>query len=323
MSARKYSVMGLMSSSRFLFGRRAWVWLIGLAPLLSLRGADDIATQVIPDLPPAWVAWNQSEAARGFRASIEKFTKKVSATSRLAFEIPRLGIDMIFVPPGKFEMGEDGSEEDEHPETAVTITRGFWLGRFEITQEEWKYVMEANPRLTKFELNPSTYKGAQRPVEFISWKAANEFCKYVNDREYNAGRLPRGYVYRLPTEAEWEHACRLGLKENNLGVRPNTGWYNVTPKEGTHPVGQKSADLLGLHDMFGNVAEWCSDWFGTYVGKPVADPVGPEKGDFRVARGGCWNDIAYGCRPGYRSGAEDIVRSAGIGMRLALAPEIK
>ncbi len=288
--------------------------LSGALALALCAGAQAPVTPVAgPDWPPSVRAWRKSEAAQAFENAIAPFLKKVGANPQLGFTIPRLEIAMVFVPSGRFDMGEDGGEDDERPQTPVTISRPYWVGQYEITQDEWREVMR---------LSPSHYKGGQRPVEFISWKAAEEFCLRVTSRERSAGRLPRGYVYRLPTEAEWEFACRLGVEGRAPGVLPETGWFAVNAKETTHPVGQKLPNAIGAYDMFGNVSEWCRDWFGNYPGTPVTDYVGPDKGDFRVARGGCSFDIAYGCRPSYRTGAEDIVRSAGIGMRLALAPEL-
>jgi len=274
------------------------------------RGGDVV---VAPSLPETVRTWHLGEAGQTFRSTQAEFLKAAGADSRLGFNISSLGTAMVFVPPGRFVMGDDSGEEDEQPETPVRISRGFWLGKYEVTQDEWREVMR---------LSPSHYKGPTRPVEFVTWKAAEEFCQRLTERERSAGRLPRGYVYRLPTEAEWEYTCRLGIDSHSPAVTSDTGWFAVNAKETTHPVGQKQPDALGLHDMFGNVSEWCLDWFGKYSGHDVTDPVGPFTGDFRVARGGCSFDIAYGCRPSYRTGAEPIVRSAGIGMRVALAPEL-
>ena len=287
--------------------------LLGLILGAGSRAADQAVPGAELELPASARAWHAGEAGRTFRTTFEAYLKKVGADGRLGFTLADTEAALIFVPPGKFEMGDEGGEDDERPETPVTISRGFWLGKCEVTQEEWRDVMK---------LSPSHYKGGRRPVEFITWKAAVEFCQRITVRERFAGRLPRGYVYRLPTEAEWEYACRLGVENTIATVTPDTGWYAVNAKETTHPVGQKQPDALGLQDMFGNVAEWCGDWFAKYSGKPTTDYTGPDSGDFRVARGGCAFDIAYGCRPSYRTGAEPIVRSAGIGMRLALAPEL-
>lgn len=257
--------------------------------------------------------WHASPAAQSFRESQGDFLRKVGANAEFGFTVEAIKAAMVFVPPGRFSMGSEGGEDDERPVTDVTITRGFWLSRYEVTQEEWRTIMN---------LSPSHYKGLNRPVEFISWKAAQEFCQRLTAREQSAGRLPRGYAYRLPTEAEWEYACRLGTEQGSPGVQVETGWFAENGKEMSHPVGEKLPNALGLYDVFGNVSEWCQDWFGKYPGGHVSDYSGPINGDFRVARGGNSFDIAYGCRPSYRTGAEPIVRSAGIGMRLALAPEL-
>jgi formylglycine-generating enzyme required for sulfatase activity len=263
-------------------------------------------------LPQSTAAWHASKQSAEFRSENGVFLRRVGANERLAFRIPSLDLDMVFVNPGTFTLGDNDGEDDEAPETPAVISKGFWLGKYEVTQEEWRSIMN---------LRPSHYKGDLRPVEFISWTSANEFCQRLTQRERMAGRIPRGYVYRLPTEAEWEYACRVGQEGEPAGVTPETGWFAANAKEMTHPVGTKAPNRLGLFDMFGNVAEWCGDWFAKYPGHTVTDYDGPGSGDFRVARGGCAFDIAYGCRPAYRTGAEPAVRSAGIGMRLALAPE--
>lgn len=282
----------------------------------SLR-ATDLATTPTPatpaDLPPTVKAWLQTDAARAFQSSQGNFLRKVAADDRMSFVVPKLGASMVFVAPGKFEMGNEGGEDDEGPPTKVTITHGFWMGRYEVTQEEWYDIMD---------LRPARYKGPQRPVEFISWKAATEFCQKLTERERFSGRLPRGYVYRLPTEAEWEYVARLGGENGPNGVLPQTGWYAANSKKMTHPVGEKTPNALGIFDLYGNVSEWCQDWYARYRGAPVSDYTGPNRGDFRVARGGSWFEIAYGCTASYRTGAEPTVRSAGIGMRLVLAPEL-
>jgi formylglycine-generating enzyme required for sulfatase activity len=278
------------------------------------KAADEAAApKVLDERSPSLLTWEKGPEAREFRAGHAAFLSKVKAGEHLAFKIPWLDIAFVFVPPGAFTMGDENGEEDELPETPMKITRGFWLGKFELSQEEWQLVMRSNL---------SRHKSPQRPVEMISWRGAVDFCKRLTERERQAGRLPRGYVYRLPTEAEWEYACRVGVEGRTPGVTPNTGWYAANAHQKTQPVGEKEANGLGVYDMFGNVAEWCYDWYGRYPGKPCNDYTGPSVGDFRVTRGGCSFDIAYGCRPAYRTGAEPISRSEGIGMRLALGPEL-
>ena len=278
--------------------------------------AEDEAVAPAPknERPKSIQSWEQGEGGREFRAANAAFIKKIEPDAVLGFKVPWLDIAFCFVPPGRFKMGDEDGEDDELPETQVTISHGFWLGKYELSQEEWRALMRSNI---------SRHKGDLRPVEMVSWTRAVDFCKRLTDRERQAGRLPQGYIYRLPTEAEWEYACRLGVEGRVASVTPDTGWYAVNAKQTTHPVGQKEPNALGIFDMFGNVAEWCNDWFSRYPGKSVTDYAGPTYGDFRVTRGGCSFDIAYGCRPAYRTGAEPIVRTEAIGMRVALAPELE
>ncbi len=281
-----------------------------LGTMLAVSGWAAEPGDALQGLPATVRAWHEGPDGRGFRETQAEFLRSVRADSHLGFNLQSLSAPLVFVPPGRFTMGDENGEDDELPLTHVVLTHGFWLGKYEVTQDEWREVMR---------LSPSHYKGPRRPVEFITWKAAVEFCQRLTQLERSAGRLPRGYVYRLPTEAEWEYACRLGVDQRAPSVLPDTGWYAENAKQATHPVGEKSPNALGMYDVFGNVSEWCGDWYGKYPGRTVTDYTGPSDGDFRVARGGCSFDITYGCRPAYRTGAEVIVRSAGIGMRIALA----
>jgi formylglycine-generating enzyme required for sulfatase activity len=168
----------------------------------------------------------------------------------------------------------------------VTLTRDFWLGKYEVTQGEYADLMGSNP---------SHFQGdSNRPVEKVSLFNALAYCAALQKREISAGRLPEGFQYRLPTEAEWEYACRAGT--TNLyyfGDSPEeAGQYAWTAEnsEGTtQPVGQKLPNAWGLHDMHGNVWEWCQDWFAAFPKGEQNDPSGPSQGQFKVFRGGGWN----------------------------------
>ncbi|OQB96022.1 MAG: Serine/threonine-protein kinase pkn1 [Verrucomicrobia bacterium ADurb.Bin122] len=206
-------------------------------------------------------------------------------------------------------MGSTNGESDEQPVTQVEITRAFWLGKTEVTQSQWEAVMGSNP---------SSFKGSDRPVECVSYDDALEFCRKLTARERAAGRLPSGYEYTLPTEAQWEYACRAGTTGDYAGSLGSMGWYGANSGNQTHPVAQKQANAWGLYDMHGNVWEWCLDWKGDYAGGTVRDPAGPSSGSYRVYRGGGWGGTASCCRsanrnffvPGYRS---------FLGFRLALS----
>jgi formylglycine-generating enzyme required for sulfatase activity len=173
----------------------------------------------------------------------------------------------------------------------VTITHDFWIGRYEVTQGEFASVMGRNP---------SHFTGdSNRPVEKVTFIDASNYCSAVTQRERAARRLPEGYVYRLPTEAEWECACRAG-STNLFGFGSDAklggafAWTAENSDATTHPIGQKQPNPWGIHDMHGNVWEWCLDWFEPYPAAPVTDPIGPATSKFKVFKGGGWNqDIEY------------------------------
>ena len=220
---------------------------------------------------------------------------------------------LAWINPGIFTMGSPSTEQDrkddEEPQTQVTISSGFWMSKYETTQDEYEAVMGGNP---------SSYKGnANLPVEMVSWDDATNYCAKLTVREQTAGRLPAGYEYRLPTEAEWEYACRAGttaataygnsLSSTQANFNGNLpyGGANAGPyREATARVGTYATNAWGLYDMHGNVSEWCLDWYGAYPGGTVTDPQGPAtptSGMYRVLRGGSWNMNGGLCRSASRS----------------------
>jgi len=168
----------------------------------------------------------------------------------------------------------------------VTLTRDFWLGKYEVTQGEYVGLMGKNP---------SHFPGdTNRPVEKLSYLEAVAYCSAKTKREREGGRLPPGYEYRLPTEAEWEFACRAGTTNffsfGDTDTNANQyAWTLENSDSTTHPVGLKHPNPWGLYDMHGNVWEWCSDWFAPYTPGPVTDPLGSEPSKYKVFRGGGWN----------------------------------
>lgn len=213
-------------------------------------------------------------------------------------------------------MGSPTSEEnradDESPQTTVELSRGFWLGQFQVAQDEWELIMRCNP---------SHFKGGRLPVETVSWDEAMAFCAELTAQERREN-LPEGYVYTLPTEAQWEFACRATTNGPFAGSEQlsTMGWYRDNSGGQTHPIGQKLANDWGLFDMHGNVWEWCADWFGDYPGGRVTDPTGPVSGSGRVCRGGGWASVEASCRSAFRDWFEEGGRGSGLGFRVALAP---
>lgn len=203
-----------------------------------------------------------------------------------------------WIPPGSFVMGSPEDEADRQPDEVqrvVVLSRGFWLSHHEVTQAQYESVMG---------VNPARFKGdAQRPVETVSWHEAVRYCRVLTERERAAGTLPEGMAYRLPTEAEWEYACRAGNTNRfHFGHEVEAGdayaWTAENCDATTHPVGLKKPNDWGLHDMHGNVWEWCSDWFEPYPPKALVDPTGPPStgtNKYKVFKGGGWNqDLVYG-----------------------------
>ncbi len=233
---------------------------------------------------------------------------------------------LVWIPPGTFMMGSPTNEVDrsdnEGPQTAVTLTKGFWMGKYEVTQGEYEAVMGSNP---------SAFGGdTNRPVEQVRWEDATNYCATLTQRERAAGRIATTSVYRLPTEAEWEYACRAGTSTRfSYGDDPgftnlaNYAWYSDNSIGTTHPVGQKLPNPWGLYDMHGNVREWCQDWFDSYPGGIAVDPQGPAAGLYRVVRGGQWRQWFEGpgfCRSAYRYGITPDYIINFMGFRVVLAP---
>ena len=220
-----------------------------------------------------------------------------------------VSLDLCGIPAGEFRMGTLDGCDDEKPVGLVRITQPFWMGKYAVTQAQYRAVMGANP---------SRHQGADKPVHDVSWEDATEFCQRLSQKV--------GQTVRLPTEAEWEYACRAGTttqyyhgdSEDGLAT---VAWYGRPRGEGPQRVGQKRPNLWGLYDMHGNVWEWCQDWYGPYPGVDEADPQGPATGSFRVVRGGCWYSYAIYCRTAFRGNGYYPTNSYNsIGFRPVLPP---
>ena len=237
--------------------------------------------------------------------------------------IPDIGIECVYVKAGKFRMGSaESGPNDEKPVHQVEISRDYWMGTCEITQAQWRVLMGTDP---------SKYKGNQLPVEMVSWHETAEFCRKLTQRERKKSWLPDGYVYRLPTEAEWEYAARGGTKSRNFKYPGSNdpeqvAWYHPGSMDETHPVGSKRPNELGLYDMSGNVWEWCLDWYAPdyYSRSPRANPANSDYGDktYRVCRGGSWGLYPTHCRSANRGGGTPAGRFYSYGFRVVLAPSM-
>jgi formylglycine-generating enzyme required for sulfatase activity len=223
-------------------------------------------------------------------------------------------LDMVWIPAGTFLMGYPDTEQDpgpvQAPQHQVTLSRGFWMGKYEFTQAQWLAVMGSNP---------SNFTGdLSRPVEQVSWNDIQGLLTTLNAQT--------GKTFRLPTEAEWEYACRAGTTTrfywgDDAGYTEigNYAWSGTNSDWKTHPVGQKMPNAWGLYDMSGNVCEWCQDWCGGYPSGPVTDPAGPSSSTSRVYRGGQWNNYPKDCddcRSAYRCGSTPDARWRSSGFRV-------
>ncbi len=236
--------------------------------------------------------------------------------------------NMLFIPPNTFNLGTPTNEinrfADEGPQVTVTISHGFWMGKYEVTQREYQTVIGSNPSGFPGDLN--------RPVESVSWLDATNYCARLTQQELAAGHIPPGSHYRLPTEAEWEYAARAGTSTRfSYGDDPsftsltNNAWYAANSGFGTHPVGQKSPNPWGLYDMEGNVYEWCEDWYGPYAGGFATDPQGPASNvtGVKVIRGGAWDAFEADCRSGRRltEGVSPFIHDFILGFRVVLVTD--
>ncbi len=251
------------------------------------------------------------EAERRRREAEEMRLGPASGTTRTIVLPGGVEMRMRWCRSGTFIMGSPESEDsrrDDERQHKVTLTKGFWLGETLVTQRQWQSVMKSSP---------SYFKGADLPVECISWEDCQNFIQKVNE-QLDCGA-------RLPTEAEWEYACRAGTMDVycGMGSLDEIGWYDNTVFGlglKTHPVAQKRPNAWGVYDMIGNVWEWCSDWYGDYSRGSITDPTGPSSGAYRVFRGGGWDVSARHCRPALRGGDSPSVRYSVLGFRVALAP---
>lgn len=223
-----------------------------------------------------------------------------------------IGMEFVLMPAGAFIMGENEplaeGKDDERPAHEVTISKPYYIGRHEVTQEQWQRIMGSNPSL---------HKGENNPVDSVSWNDAQEFIKRLNEKE-------GGNLYRLPTEAEWEYAARGGRPTryffgNDQIQLPEHAWVTANAGGVTHPVGTKKPNQYGIHDTSGNVREWVQDWYDDdyYSRSPKIDPAGSETGHGRAYRGGSKDGAEFPTRSSYRWRETPDTKAQNLGFRLA------
>ncbi len=270
-------------------------------------------------------------------------------TSGQPYTISDLDLTLVWVAPGTFTMGSPTTErkrERDERQHKVTISRGFWLGSTEVKVDQWSFFAESSDYKTEAERGdgicqwirgqwprvegsswkkPGFPQTGDHPVVGISWNDAMAFCKWLTERERAAGRLPAKLRYTLPTEAEWEYACRAGYEGPFLPDVKNMGeefWFRfgdglggILAKDHTHPTGTRRANAWGLYNVHGNVFEWCRDWYDEYSDDDVVDPLGPDSGSERITRGGAWNTYSASIRSAYRGRDKPNNRGNNLGFR--------
>jgi formylglycine-generating enzyme required for sulfatase activity len=233
---------------------------------------------------------------------LRKAVTETHTRSKTAAKILSTHFDFCAIPAGTFQMGSD----NDGPVHEVTISRSFYMGKYPVTQAQWEAVTGNNP---------SEFKGADRPVEQVSWDDCQEFIRRLN-------ATGKG-TFRLPTEAEWEYSCRAGSRSmfcfgDNEDLLGDYAWYSSNSDRQTRPVGAKEPNAWGLHDMHGNVWEWCQDWYDDYSTDSATDPQGPSLSPLpvRVFRGGCWRGGADFAASAHRGGRGTGYRAGILGFRL-------
>jgi formylglycine-generating enzyme required for sulfatase activity/tRNA A-37 threonylcarbamoyl transferase component Bud32 len=255
-----------------------------------------------------------NKARARWQAECERRQKEAEEKQREHRQTPpeivnSLGMKFVWVQPGTFLMGsppnEEGRLDNQGPQHRVTLTKGFWVSVYPVTQSEWQKIMGSNPSL---------FKGNNRPVERVSWDDCQAFCRKLSERE--------GKTYRLLTEAEFEYVCRAGTTTAFcFGDEPaklgEYAWFGGNSGRKSHPVGRKKANAWGLYDMHGNVWEWCQDKVAHYPRSDQVDPQGPPRGSYGVLRGGSWGNVARCCRSAHRFRLEPGIRNSYLGCRVA------
>lgn len=269
------------------------------------------------------------------------------------YTVSKLAMPMVWIEPGTFTMGSPtterkrGRDERQHE---VTISRGFWMGTCEVSVDQWSLFVQENGYETEAERgdglsqwirgqwqrvagsrwnNPGFPQTGQHPVVGVSWNDAMAFCRWITEKERAAGRLLEGFRYTLPTEAQWEYACRAGYEGPflpNVKSMNDEFWYRfgdglggILAEDHTHPTCTRRPNAWGLYNVHGNVLEWCQDWYSIDLEDNAIDPVGPALGVERVCRGGAWPNYTASIRSAFRGHDVPSNRGNNLGFRLSLS----
>lgn len=274
-------------------------------------------------------------------------------TAGQRYTVPELDLTMEWIPSGSFTMGSPKTErkrERDERQHRVTISRGFWMGSCEVSVDQWEFFARSSGYQTEAERgngitqwirgqwtrvvgsswkNPGFSQAGDYPVVGITWNDAVEFCEWLTERERAAGRLTAKLRYALPTEAEWEYACRAGYEgpylpnvknmNDEFWNRFGDGLGGILAEDNTHPTCTRRTNAWGLYNVHGNVFEWCRDWYSKDLADDAIDPMGPESGTERICRGGAWSSYSASIRSAFRGRDEPDNRGNNLGFRLSLS----
>jgi formylglycine-generating enzyme required for sulfatase activity len=290
--------------------------MVELVPKLTVVGTAGSLARVesAASLAGLWTTWTNITVGAEGLVLVDLSPESAARFYRAVSEATPFYPGFVWIPSGTFLMGSPDSEtgrESDEAEHKVTLTEGFWMSDHVVTQGEYKSAVGNNP---------SNFKGdVNRPVEMVSWSDAVAYCQKLTDQERAIGRITVQQAYRLPTEAEWEYAARAGSTAMIYGVLDDIAWHQGNSNEESHPVKQKARNAWRLHDMIGNVAEWCSDRYGTYPSRSVVDPVGANSTDVRIRRGGSWSSSSSLARAADREWNVPGFRNINLGFRPVLS----
>ena len=266
----------------------------------------------VPPVPPG--ASVGVPAAVASTSAVWKDTRTLSAGSSVTVTLGTNRWTVRWVPPGRFVMGsavDEANRDKDEVQHEVEFSRGFFMAETECTQAQWEAVMPKNP---------SHGKAPDQPVNQVNWREAQDYCRALTERHRAQGLIPAGWEWDLPTEAQWEYACRAGTTEAFAGDLPSLAWIETNSEGKPHAVKTRQPNAWGLHDLHGNVWEWCRDWYGDYATNRVKDPSGPSAGSFRCYRGGSRIYGARRARSAIRGAMTPEMRGDYLGFRPVLLP---
>jgi formylglycine-generating enzyme required for sulfatase activity len=249
------------------------------------------------------------------------FLTSCSSTSDLT-DLKIDDLHFVKISKGNFTMGASKGSADEQPAREISLTQSFWMAKFEFTQAQWEQYMGRTIQEQRDLANKDWSLrgvGPQHPIYYISWNECQELIAKLNKQYAHA--LPKGYKFALPTEAQWEYSCRANGPTRPAGDLSLLSWFDGNSDEQCHPVGQKDANAWGLHDMYGNVWEWCADRYDHYDSKDLTDPQGPKVGNVHSSRGASWHEGAGDCYVSKRDWYSADGRLYNLGLRLAIIPK--